>query len=754
MANGSVRIDLGMNASSVPRDLEKVRSEIKRVGKELENLKSIDAASGLEAYAKRMEKALKPVEEKIKATKDQIASLDEAEAKLRNYYGDGPEGKRIADNAAKDIISKRLELQEQLNQLEQEEQKISQATTAQWNAEAEERKKAISSLYTELGDLKIEEVVRAIGEGIGGAAENLKSKFESLKEKMSSFASKAKEAVVNLLHMNKHSGGLAGNFKGAFQSAKTLVLSLLGAQTVMSAIHKLVTQWKEQNKELADTISTIWNGLVQLVTPALNGIVSVLATVLNYVLAIIKYISGINVLGFLKNANAKAKKGSGGGSGNQLYSFDKSETVKQPGGGGTEQTAGLLKDIELNKELMEYAEKLKHIWEDIKQIGRNLVDGIKEGLEYMDSGARILQVGKDLLNAFLDDLIEALDATVEWSANLNFGPLFDTLASVLESLEPILEKIGDLFVWLWINCMLPLGTWIIEELVPAFNEMLVPVLDAINGILEALIPVLQKIWEEVLVPFFEFLGTTVTDMLNWIGEWFGKNQGWLADLISKLTDLVGFAAGFFLSAIKAVIGYISDSIKTFFTFAKNIIDDVVMVLDGLITFLAGVFTGDWEKAWQGVKKIFAGIWNGILDIVETVLNGIVNAINSVIRFINGLSVDIPDWVPEIGGKHIGFSFSELQKVDLSGFKVPGLARGAVIPPNNSFLALLGDQTRGINLETPEGLLRDIVREETPQQPIQINITGEGDLNALVRMLKFKLEEENNRIGTALVLGGS
>ena len=751
MANGSVRIDLGVKADSVHKDLEKTRNEIKLLENELEKLEKIKESGAISEYAKKLEASLKVAERKIKNVKDQLAKLAEREADITKQYGEGP----MKEGFMKDIMKQRVELQKQLNELEAEEQKIKQAYAAQTKAENEELQKAINKIYDRLADLKVQEVVKMAEEGLLRTADSLKSKFDGIKDKVKSFDDALKNAAKNLIGMGKNTNGIGNNFKGAFSSVKRLVLSLIGAQTAMSAINKLVSQWKEQNKELADTISTIWNGLVQLVTPALNGIIGVLATVLNYVLAIIKYISGINVLGFLKNANAKAKKGAGGGgSGNQLYSFDKSETVKQPGGGGTAQTPGLLKDIELNKELMEYAEKLKHIWEDIKQIGRNLVNGIKEGLEYMDSGARILQVGKDLLNAFLDDLIEALDATVEWSDNLNFGPMFDTLASVLESLEPILEKIGDLFVWLWINAVLPLGTWIVETLIPAFNEMLVPALDAINAVLEVLIPILQKIWQEQLVPFFEFIGTTATDLMNWIGEWFAENQQWLTDLTTKLGDVLAFIVNVVIARITAGIQYMVERFKLFVVFIKNIIDDIVLILAGLIQFIVGVFTGDWEGAWEGIKNIFAGIWNGILDITEGVINGIVNAVNTVIRFLNTLHIEIPDWVPEYGGRKFGFNINELQKVNLSGFKVPGLAQGAIIPPNKEFLAMLGDQTRGRNIETPEGLLRDIVREESPQQPITINITGEGDLDALVRMLKFKLKEEDSRIGTALVLGGS
>ena len=94
------------------------------------------------------------------------------------------------------------------------------------------------------------------------------------------------------------------------------------------------------------------------------------------------------------------------------------------------------------------------------------------------------------------------------------------------------------------------------------------------------------------------------------------------------------------------------------------------VLKGIIEFITGVFSGDWEKAWNGIKDIFKGIWemmvnlvkapvNLIIGVINGMISGVVSGINLVVRAINSISVDIPDWVPLIGGKHIGFNLSEV-----------------------------------------------------------------------------------------------
>ena len=119
------------------------------------------------------------------------------------------------------------------------------------------------------------------------------------------------------------------------------------------------------------------------------------------------------------------------------------------------------------------------------------------------------------------------------------------------------------------------------------------------------------------------------------------------------------------------------------------------VLQGLISFVSGVFTGDWTKAWEGVKDIFKGIWNGIIATIEGAINFIIDGINLLISALNTIHFEIPDWVPIIGGKSFGISIPLVSQVAL-----PRLAEGAVIPPNREFMAVLGDQKSGTNIETP------------------------------------------------------
>lgn len=127
-------------------------------------------------------------------------------------------------------------------------------------------------------------------------------------------------------------------------------------------------------------------------------------------------------------------------------------------------------------------------------------------------------------------------------------------------------------------------------------------------------------------------------------------------------------------------------------FAKNLKENI---LGGIIQFIKGVFTGNLKMALDGVKKVAKGVVNGVLIIVESFINNIIRGLNWLITKINSISLKVPGWVPGVGGKgwspHIG---------QMSSITLPRLATGAVIPPNKEFLAVLGDQKSGTNIETP------------------------------------------------------
>ena len=111
-------------------------------------------------------------------------------------------------------------------------------------------------------------------------------------------------------------------------------------------------------------------------------------------------------------------------------------------------------------------------------------------------------------------------------------------------------------------------------------------------------------------------------------------------------------------------GLLGVPLNAFCSTVTTIWNTIKGVLNGIITFIRGVFTGNWRQAWEGVKQIFSSIVSGLANIFKAPINAIISGINS---FIGGLNkIKIPNWVPGVGGK--GFNIS----------KIPKLAEGAVV----------------------------------------------------------------------------
>lgn len=170
----------------------------------------------------------------------------------------------------------------------------------------------------------------------------------------------------------------------------------------------------------------------------------------------------------------------------------------------------------------------------------------------------------------------------------------------------------------------------------------------------------------------------------------------------------------------------------------------------------------WNDAWTAVSDFVSDIWEGITDTIETAINGIiglvngmisaiVGGVNGVIGVLNGFGFDVPEWAQDkLGVERVGFNIDPI-----TAPQIPYLAQGAVIPANHEFLAVLGDQTNGTNIEAPlatiQQALAEVMEAYTGQQDITIRFAG--DLAQLARVLKPYIDKEENRRGVKLVTGG-
>ena len=181
-----------------------------------------------------------------------------------------------------------------------------------------------------------------------------------------------------------------------------------------------------------------------------------------------------------------------------------------------------------------------------------------------------------------------------------------------------------------------------------------------------------------------------------------------------ISPIVNWVVKTLAPPVKRIINTIANTVKTKVGTITDTVKGIVTTVRGIIKTISGIASGDWKTAWEGFKTIFKGIWDTFVSIVKTPINliiGLINkltgavesALNWIVGGINKLSFDVPDWVPKIGGKKFGFN---IPKVDIP--EIPKLAQGAVIPPNKEFLAVLGDQKKGTNVEAPLDTIKQAV----------------------------------------------
>jgi hypothetical protein len=347
-------------------------------------------------------------------------------------------------------------------------------------------------------------------------------------------------------------------------------------------------------------------------------------------------------------------------------------------------------------------------------------------------------------------------------------PLTDAFGRLREALIPLGQTIWAGLVWAWDNILVPLGTWVISNLLPAFLDLLAQALTNLDTAIIALQPMALWLWDNVLKPAAEWTGAAIIDALEWITErlkdlntWIGENQ--TAFQVIAAIILIVIAIMIMLAnpiiAVIALIALVIAIIVNWGAIWEWIVEkityawEVIKMIWGIVAwwFKTQVFEPMADVAAWALNKIsdkFRDIFTGIESFVK-------GSINRIIDFINGMIRGVADGINAviIGANSIGQNLPGYAMMSTIAVpQIPRLATGAVIPPNSEFLAILGDQRSGRNIEAPENLIRQIIREEMGGMQTNVKIDFVGSLAALARELKPEIDIENTRVGGSLVTG--
>lgn len=327
----------------------------------------------------------------------------------------------------------------------------------------------------------------------------------------------------------------------------------------------------------------------------------------------------------------------------------------------------------------------------------------------------------------LRPVVEKLRELLKPLQELDFSAASAAFEELKTAVSGITRQLFEALEWVWFNILVPIAQWGVEEALPLFLETLATAFDTLGIILEECRPVLDWLWNELLVPLGQWAGETVLDALRQLndglrilGEHAAGNDEKINAFVGRLTDLKNGILGVKspVDAFQTALG----NLKTLAGGLKTAFEGVATAVGTVFTKVSGLFTG--------LPNAFRTLANGLISVLNTAINAVEGGINTMVRTLRSFSVTIPAWVPGLGGKTFSIQAST---VDLPN--IPYLARGAVLPANKPFLAMVGDQKNGTNIEAPLSLI-----EEAVANVLGANLAGQDAANQLLRNILAAVQD--------------
>lgn len=336
-----------------------------------------------------------------------------------------------------------------------------------------------------------------------------------------------------------------------------------------------------------------------------------------------------------------------------------------------------------------------HILDIIKNISDfvgNLAGKFTEAWNKAGLGDAIMQNLFGVLDSIFGTVDTITEAFAKWAGELDFTPLLESLNGLLEAFQPLVDVLGGALADAFENVLLPLGKWGFEEALPEALDMVSGAFEMLGSIIDAIKPGVEYFFEKVLKPIGEWTGKLIIETLGKLKELFKKVADVFKEKGDKITNIlegISDAFAWVWDMIKPVLDAAKGVITTVIDTIGDIIGPVIDALSGLVDFIAGVFSGDWERAWNGIKDFIGGIWDAIWGIIKGVINLIIDAINTVwsllykvfstiVNIIGGIA----GFIGDIFGCDWDFSMPEDPPL------IPKLAKGGLVSAPT--LAMVGD----------------------------------------------------------------
>lgn len=756
MADGKIVVKAEVDAKNAQKELDSLTKKIDKMEEELN--KSTGEQSGIKAQLDAAKEAAKQTEAAIKSLKDEASRIKDVTS---GNVSASPDDYIAAYSRQAEVAA---QLKEQETALRQQDKIVESldGKYARITDKVNEQTAALDAAKTRAGELT-EKITSA-----HGATERMALASEKASKSMDTFGKR-----------------VSGLFK------RILVFSLISKalQSLRTWLGKTIMQNEEARAAVARlkaSLLTLAQPILEVVIPVFVKLVNILAQVVTAIATFFGMLSGKSwsaqksaAAGL--NEEQKALEGVGAAAedaGKSMAGFDEinqltSNNAGAGGGGGSGTSAS--DAISPDFSSLDMAEdELNDILGIVGAIAAGLLAWkiaslFTDSLSTIGGLALAAAGGFALVYFWLDAWNNGIDlenflgmlgglAALAGGLAIAFGPIAAGIAlvagglamlvvgikDVIENgfnLENTLTIIAGLFA-AGLGISLLTGSWI-PLLIAAIVGILVALV-SFTGHGEELINGLK----DVVEGFGKFFKGVFTGDLKLAAEgakqiWAGLKQAWNA-IVNSIKD----AWNAFVEWLRSKNPALANIFETIGKLFGDQYESWKKILSGLITFISGVFTGDWKKAWNGVLDVLKGIWNLIVGTIEGAINLIIDGINLLISALNKIQVNIPDWVPLLGGRTFGVNIPPVTRVSL-----PRLASGAVIPPNSEFLAVLGDQKSGTNIETPLATMvqafKQAMAETGGMGGRNITVVMQVDKREFARAVYTANNDETQRVGVRL-----
>lgn len=466
---------------------------------------------------------------------------------------------------------------------------------------------------------KLQNQGRNTGEEISSAFDKIKAKIKSAGTHLAGLGGKFKNALSGSKNLGKT---FTSTFNNGIKSIKRFAMGLLSVRTAVSMVSKAMQSYLSYDTQLSNSIQNCWNVLGSLLAPILEFVISLFSKAVSYVNAFVEALTGINLVA---RANKKALDSQAKSTkklSDTQSSLDEFHTVSTDTGSGNDNKPITVEPVDMDKLdfLFDWIDKAKKLlatlFDPIKEAwdnkGKAFIDSLKNAFEGIKSlgiavFSSIFEVwtngtGQKIVENILEmwtnvfNIVGALSQALAnaWNNAGNGTAIIQAIADIFIGIQDIVKSIAN-----------SLLNWVMSD---NFQSAL----NVVLGILADLFGYAQEIMAWVVTMYETYLAPVVDKVL---------------DCISRIIIAIGSVWEFLKPIIDTIIDVIMNVLEPVIDGLCGIIGGIIDALSGVMDFITGVFTGDWSKAWEGLKTFLGGI----IDAVASLFTGLFNTIGAIFK---------------------------------------------------------------------------------------------------------------------------